>query len=62
MAADSFTADIAAIRERAERKMDQGSVTDSCGKDPKEVIAVLDEVLDEVLATEIVCWMRYRQV
>ena len=55
MPAGSFTADIAAIRERARQKMEEGPVTDSYGKDPKEVIAVLNEVL----ATEIVCWMRY---
>lgn len=55
MPGGSFTADIAAIRERARQKMEQGPVTGSYGKDPDEVIAVLNEVL----ATEIVCWMRY---
>jgi bacterioferritin len=55
MPASSFTADITAIRDRARQKMEEGPVTDSYGKDPKEVIAVLNEVL----ATEIVCWMRY---
>ena len=55
MPASSFTADIAAIRERARQKMEEGPVTSSYGKDPKEVIAVLNEVL----ATEMVCWMRY---
>ena len=55
MPAGSFTADITAIRERARQKMEQGPVTSSYGKDPKEVIAILNEVL----ATEIVCWMRY---
>jgi bacterioferritin len=55
MTAGSFTADITAIRERARKKMADGPVTSSYGKDPKEVIAVLNEVL----ATEIVCWMRY---
>jgi bacterioferritin len=55
MPAGSFTADITAIRERAREKMEEGPVTGSYGKDPKEVIAVLNEVL----ATEIVCWMRY---
>ena len=51
----SFTADITAIRERARQKMEQGPVTSSYGTNPKEVI----EVLNDVLATEIVCWMRY---
>jgi bacterioferritin len=55
MPAGSFTADVAAIRERARQKMEEGPVTDSYGKDPEDVIAVLNEVL----ATEIVCWMRY---
>jgi bacterioferritin len=51
----SFTADITAIRKRARQKMEEGPVTGSYGKEPKEVIAVLNDVL----ATEIVCWMRY---
>jgi bacterioferritin len=55
MPAGSFTTDITAIRERARQKMEEGPVTGSYGKDPKDVIAVLNEVL----ATEIVCWMRY---
>ena len=55
MPTGSFTADITAIRERARQKMEEGPVTGSYGKDPKEVIAVLNEVV----ATEIVCWMRY---
>ena len=55
MPAGSFTTDIAAIRKRARQKMEEGPVTGSYGKDPKEVIAVLNEVV----ATEIVCWMRY---
>jgi bacterioferritin len=55
MPAGSFTTDVAAIRERARQKMEEGPVTGSYGKDPKDVIAVLNEVL----ATEIVCWMRY---
>jgi bacterioferritin len=53
--AGSFTTDVAAIRERARQKMEEGPVTSSYGKDPEDVIAVLNEVL----ATEIVCWMRY---
>jgi len=55
MPAGSFSADIAAIRDRARQKMEQGPVTGSYGKDPKEVISVLNDVV----ATEIVCWMRY---
>ncbi|MDX6390312.1 MAG: bacterioferritin [Streptosporangiaceae bacterium] len=55
MADSSFSADVSAIRERARQKMDQGPVTGSYGKDAAEVVALLNEVL----ATEIVCWMRY---
>jgi bacterioferritin len=55
MPGSSLSTDVAAIRDRARQKMDQGPVTESYGKDPADVIAVLNEVL----ATEIVCWMRY---
>jgi bacterioferritin len=55
MATGSFTTDITAIRKRARQKMEEGPVTDSYGKKPEDVIAVLNEVV----ATEIVCWMRY---
>jgi bacterioferritin len=55
MAGNSFAIDVAAIRDRARQKMHQGPVTESYGRDPKEVIAVLNDVV----ATEIVCWMRY---
>ncbi len=51
----SFSADVSAIRERARQKMDSGPVTESYGTDPDKVVAVLNDVL----ATEIVCWMRY---
>jgi bacterioferritin len=54
MTTGSFTADITAIRRQARQKMEEGPVTGSYGKDPEDVIAVPDEVL----ATEIVCWMR----
>jgi bacterioferritin len=55
MPASSFSTDIAAIRDRARQKMEEGPVTESYGKDPKEVISILNDVV----ATEIVCWMRY---
>ena len=48
--------DLAAIRERARAKMDDGAVTGAYGADIVRVI----EVLNEVLATEIVCVLRYR--
>jgi bacterioferritin len=52
---NSFSVDVAAIRNRARQKMDRGPVTEYYGTDPDKVV----EILNEVLATEIVCWMRY---
>jgi bacterioferritin len=54
---DSFSVDVTAIRDRARQKMAEGPVTESYGRDPKKVISILNDVL----ATEIVCWMRYSQ-
>jgi bacterioferritin len=51
----TFTLDIEKIRARAREKMDEGPVTQAYGKSAAAVISVLNEVL----ATEIVCWMRY---
>ena len=55
MTDNSFSIDVAAIRDRARQKMDRGPVTDFYGADPDKMV----EILNEVLATEIVCWMRY---
>ena len=41
--------------QRLGQKMDRGPVTEYYGTDPDKVV----EILNEVLATEIVCWMRY---
>ncbi len=53
---NSFRADIEEIRRRAMEKMDEGAVTASYQADRERVI----EVLNEVLATETVCTLRYR--
>lgn len=53
----AFKADIEAIRKRAREKMMDGPVTAAYKADRKQVI----EVLNEVLATEIVCVLRYKQ-
>jgi bacterioferritin len=53
--ANSFSIDVSAIRDRARQKMTEGPVTTSYGRDSGEVISILNDVL----ATEIVCWMRY---
>lgn len=53
---DPFVADIRKIREHARKHMDQGAVTTGYKADPEQVI----KVLNEVLATEIVCALRYK--
>jgi bacterioferritin len=53
---NTFKADIEEIRRRALEKMDDGAVTASYQADRAKVI----EVLNEVLATETVCTLRYK--
>ncbi|MDX2092280.1 MAG: DUF892 family protein [Kofleriaceae bacterium] len=53
---NTFKADIEEIRRRAIEKMDDGAVTASYQADRDRVV----EVLNEVLATETVCTLRYR--
>ena len=53
---EPFKADLQAIQRRARDKLDEGAVTGAYKADREQVIAVLNEVL----ATEIVCTMRYR--
>ena len=53
---NTFKADIEEIRRRALEKMDDGAVTAFYKADREKVI----EVLNEVLATETVCTLRYR--
>jgi bacterioferritin len=55
MAENKFAIDVTAIRDRARQRMEQGPLTESYGRDPDQVIAILNDVV----ATEIVCWMRY---
>lgn len=52
-----FMSDIAAIRERARSGMDDGAVTPSYDLDTDSVVTLLNEAL----ATEIVCTLRYRR-
>lgn len=51
-----FKTDIEAIQKRAREKMMDGAVTGAYKADRQQVI----DVLNEVLATEIVCILRYR--
>lgn len=53
----SFLTDIQTLRERARAKMDEGPITEAYGADRQQVI----EVLNEALATEIVCVLRYKR-
>jgi bacterioferritin len=52
-----FLTDIKTLRERARRHMEQGAVTEGYRADRETVI----KVLNEALATEIVCVLRYRR-
>src|SRR3569623_3739088 len=53
---NTFKADIEEIRRRARQKMEDGAVTASYKADKTKVV----EVLNEVLATEVVCTLRYK--
>ena len=53
---EAFHLDLENIKKRARQHMSQGAVTESYGADREAVV----KVLNEVLATEIVCTLRYR--
>ena len=53
---NTFKADIEEIRRRARQKMEEGAITASYKADKTKVV----EVLNEVLATEVVCTLRYK--
>ena len=52
-----FLSDIKTLRERAAKHLEQGAVGTSYGGDAKKTI----EILQSVLATELVCVLRYTQ-
>ncbi len=52
-----FVADLKKIKERARKHMEQGAVTENYKADRKAVI----KVLNDVLATELVCVLRYKR-
>ena len=52
-----FLTDIKTLRERARRKIEEGPITEAYGADRERVI----EVLNEALATELVCILRYKR-
>ncbi len=52
-----FLSDVKTLRERARRHMEQGAVTEGYRADREAVI----KVLNEALATELVCVLRYKR-
>src|SRR6267154_2666804 len=52
-----FLLDIEALRKRAREHIEMGPVTETYGADRNRVVAVLNEVL----ATELVCVLRYKR-
>jgi len=56
-AMNDFLTDITTLRERARAKMEEGPITSSYGADREKVI----EVLNEALATELICVLRYKR-
>lgn len=56
-AGNGFLSDVMAIRERARKHIADGAVTQSYGADRDTVV----RLLNEALATEIVCVLRYKR-
>ena len=55
--ATPFLTDVKTLRQRARQHIQQGAVTSNYGADP----TVVCRVLNEALATEIVCVLRYKR-
>jgi len=55
--AQPFLSDVKTLREQARKHIDKGAVTQSYGGDVQKAI----EILQSVLATELVCVLRYTQ-
>jgi bacterioferritin len=53
----SFLSDIQTLRDRARKHIDEGAVTENYGADKTTAL----RLLNEALATEIVCTLRYRR-
>ena len=52
---EPFLTDVKTLRERARKSIDKGAVTQNYAGDVKQTV----EILQQVLATEIVCVLRY---
>jgi bacterioferritin len=55
--ATQFLSDVTTLRNRARQHIEQGAVTPSYGADKQTVL----KILNEALATELVCVLRYRR-
>jgi bacterioferritin len=55
--AESFLSDVQTLRNRARQHIEEGAVTPNYGADAKQVC----KVLNDALATEIVCVLRYKR-
>ena len=53
----TFVRNVQELRQRARKHIEQGAVTDAYGVDRERMVAVLNEAL----ATEIVCVLRYKR-
>jgi bacterioferritin len=56
-AGGQFLADVTALRERARKNIEQGALTEGYRADREVVL----EMLNTALATEIVCYLRYKR-
>jgi bacterioferritin len=54
---ESFLSDVKTLRDRARKSIEDGAVTPDYEGDPKQTV----EILQAVLATELVCVLRYTQ-
>ncbi len=54
---DPFVSDVEELRRRARQHIEEGPITSSYGADRQRVI----EVLNDALATELVCVLRYKR-
>ena len=52
-----FLTDVETLRRRARQNIEQGPITEAYGADRERVV----EVLNQALATEIVCVLRYKR-
>jgi bacterioferritin len=54
---NEFLTDVSTLRDRARAHIDEGPITEAYGADRERVI----KVLNEVVATELVCVLRYKR-